>query len=238
MQQTSPPKMGQQGSRVSSSVSEVDNVNSNASSNFQHTSTRHISTDNPPCENSEIILSNLIAELVNEDLTTNQLVEQNSLDEVKISSNPDCSLVEPSCLTPNSNFPQTVNKVSMCNFGFSEAEVYANEQLSNSIDNHNINHTNYNDTHNKSKVHDHACLNTILPSISADVYAAKVRICQMNVQRCKQLLKGYDQCRLNVGLDSIEFVIKLHSSMQSTNRPVDFYNHKSALQYSYLVSKN
>ena len=69
-------------------------------------------------------------------------------------------------------------------------------------------------------------------SVSAKIYSdtAKVRICPMNVARCKKLFKGYGQDRLEVVLNNIEFGVQLHSNIVSTNRPDDFYNHKSALE--------
>ncbi len=67
--------------------------------------------------------------------------------------------------------------------------------------------------------------------------AANFRICPMNVRRCRKIFAGYDQTRLDVILDSIEFGVKLQSNIVSITKPVvEFYNHKSALEHSDLVS--
>ena len=240
LQQTQPHNLD---SQIASSVYEVDICNSNqrlcmkTKQSKQDVDSLRIDIANSPSENARIFLNNLSQDLVKEppiakdSSFVDDTLMQNSLDEVKNCNNVDFTNV-------NSKDAYSADQVSTCNPLFSDAEVYSDHQLSEMFcekldvsSNSMVKIFDINTTNTVS--------NNVMPSISEDVYsaAAVVRICPMNVDRCKQLFKGYDIDRLTVVLNNIEFGVELHSNITSTGRPDDFYNHKSAIENYDLVSK-
>ena len=210
---------------------------------------RNINICNSPRENADIFLKSLSQDLLrkpdisNSPTSPNDTLILNTLDKVEnrinVEIGGDTSIPQQGL---HSSFEMqgtpSADKVGMGTPNFSEAEVYNNHLLAD---------TNF--THHTQSISPGAAVHNIdnnvnvtnhtMHSVSADIYsdAAKVRICPMNVDRCKELFKGYDQDRLEVVLNNIEFGVQLHSNIVSTNRPDDFYNHKSALEHYDLVSK-